>query len=94
MTSDVPPLFLQDLQKQVIGNTVSCGNLRGGLRMMVSVYRSVFANTLVLTAISTVIAIATCAMKQPGQWDHPHLLNALVSLASVTTGMRRVSPVA
>ena len=51
--------------------------------MMLRVYRSVFAGTLVLTAISTVISIALCAVKQPGKWDHPHILNALISLAGV-----------
>ncbi len=84
----------QDLQKQVIiiGNMLSCGKPRVALRMILS-YRSVFASTLVLTAISTVIAIALCAVTQPGNWDHLHrgyLLIALTSVASVTTGMRRV----
>ncbi len=84
----------QDLQKQVIGHMLSCGKPRVALRMMLRVYRSVFASTLVLTAISTVIAIALCAVKQPGKWDHPHLLNALISLAGVTMSMRRVSLIA
>ena len=63
------------------------------LRMILRVCRSVFASTLVLTAVSTVIAIALCAVTQPGNWDHLHrgyLLIALTSVASVTTGMRRV----
>ncbi len=72
----------------------SSGKPRVALRMMLRVYRSVFAGTLVLTAISTVIAIALCAVTQPGEWDHPHLLNALISLATVIMSMRRVPLVA
>jgi hypothetical protein len=91
----------QDLQKQaiIIGNMLSCGNYkpRVALRMILRVYRSVFASTLVLTAISSVIVIALCAVTQPGNWDHLHrgyLLIALTSVASVTTGMRRVPLIA
>ncbi len=87
----------QDLHKQVIGNMLSCSKPRVALRMILRVYRSVFASTLVLTAISTVIAIALCAVTQPGNWDHlhrGHLLIAQTSVASVTTGMRRVPLIA
>ncbi len=72
----------------------SSGKPRVALRVMLRVYRSVFAGTLVLTAISTVIAIALCAVKQPGKRDHPHILNALISLAGVIMSMRRVCLIA
>ena len=72
----------------VTGSMLPCGSLRPGLRMLLSVHRSVFVNTIVLTAMSTAIATALCVGKQPGKSEHPNLLNALISFAGVTSGMR------
>lgn len=66
---------------------VSCRS-RPGLQLLLCAYRSVLANTLLLTAFSTIIAAALWVGKQPDIWAHPHLLNALTAFASVTTGMR------
>ncbi len=65
----------QDLQKQVIiirnMYMLSSGKPRVALRMILRVYRSVFASTLVLTAISTVIAIALCAVTHTWRLGSP-----------------------